>query len=311
MENFEQLEQLITPIRDDLLSGAAEIALRAITIFQTVMNDTDGRTVEQVKERMVQTARALVNAQPAMAPLFHLSNSVLQAIDSARTLEQLQKQCQDALDQTERTLCESANTIADVVFDLIPPGELVFAYSFSSTVVSCLLNARAKGRYFRVACTEARPAMEGRKLASRLASGNIEVIHTFDNAFGLILANCSAAFMGCDCIGSPGVVNKVGSWSLAVACRELGVPLYALAGTEKFVSDDRLFEFERHFRPDKEVWEDAPKGVRILNHQFELVPFSLLSGLVTEQGVLREQDIPRYMSKLAVHDALKLETANF
>ncbi len=31
---------------------------------------------------------------------------------------------------------------------------------------------------------------------------------------------------------------------LAVACRELKVPLYALSGTEKFVSDERLFEFE-------------------------------------------------------------------
>ncbi len=117
--------------------------------------------------------------------------------------------------------------------------------------------------------------------------------------------------MGCDSIGKPGVVNKVGSWATAVACRELNIPVYALSGTEKFVHDDRLFEFEKHERPDKEVWDAVPKGVRVLNHQFELVPFALLTGLVTDQGILKEQDIDKYISRLEVHEALKLEPMTF
>jgi translation initiation factor 2B subunit (eIF-2B alpha/beta/delta family) len=112
-----------------------------------------------------------------MAPLFHLGNSVLLAIEPAKTLEELRDRCNTALTKFETMLCASAATIADITYDLIDPGELIFAYSFSSTVVSALLNARARGRFFRVVCTEARPSMEGRKLASRLASGGIEVIH--------------------------------------------------------------------------------------------------------------------------------------
>lgn len=311
MQKFDQILELIKPIRDDLLSGAAEIALRAINIFQAVVADAESSDPTSLKEELVKTSRALVDAQPAMAPLFHLSNSVLLAIEDASTSKQIEAKCQAALAKFEKTLCDSASAVADVVFDLVPPGELVFAYSFSSTVVSCLLNARAKGRYFRVACTEARPSMEGRKLAARLASGGIEVIHTFDNAMGLILPNCSTAFMGCDCVGNPGVVNKVGSWTLAVSCKEMGIPLYAVSGTEKFVVDDRLFEFEKHERPGEEVWDKAPKGVRVLNHQFELVPFTLMAGLVTERGILREGDIGQFVSKLEVHDALKLEPASF
>ena len=117
--------------------------------------------------------------------------------------------------------------------------------------------------------------------------------------------------MGCDCIGRPGVVNKVGSWAMAVACRELGIPLYAMAGTEKFVSDDRLFEFEKHERPDSEVWDNVPKGVRVLNHQFELVPFGLLAGVVTDDGILQEPDIEKYVAKIEVADALKVEPVTF
>ncbi len=203
----------------------------------------------KLKKLLTDTTLSLIDAQPAMAPVFHLGNAVLLSVRSAETTSEIKARCDEALTNFEKQLCESANVIADKVYELIPPGEVVFAYSFSSTVVSCLLNARAKGRFFRVACTEARPAFEGNKLASRLAKGGIEVMHTFDNAMGLLLPTCAAAFMGVDCVGRPGVVNKAGSWLLAIACKELGIPLYALTGTEKFVTDERLFEFERHERP--------------------------------------------------------------
>jgi translation initiation factor 2B subunit (eIF-2B alpha/beta/delta family) len=311
MYTIEDIAELVKPITDDLTSGAAEIALRAINIFQDMLQGTEDMAPGAVKERLVATARALVDAQPAMAPLFHLSNTVLIATRNSQTQAQIVSDCADALTNFEKQLCDSAAKIADLVFDLIPPGELVFAYSFSTTVVSALLSARAKGRYFRAVCTESRPAMEGRKLATMLASGGMEVLHTFDSAMGLILPNCRAAFMGADSIGRPGLVNKVGSWPLALACRELDIPLYALAGTEKFVTDERLFEFEKHDRPAQEVWADAPKGVRILNHQFELIPFSLLAGVVTEQGILKEKDIEHFVSRLEVHDTLKLENTGF
>jgi translation initiation factor 2B subunit (eIF-2B alpha/beta/delta family) len=306
-----RLNELIQPIADDLLSGAAELALRAITIFQSVLANQEGDlpSVEQKKAAITYTAKAMIDVQPAMAPLFHLGNDLLLAIDGAETNETLAEQANSTLTKFESRLCDSVSTIADIAYDLIDPGELIFAYSFSSTVVSCLLNARARGRFFRVVCTEARPSMEGRKLAARLASGGIEVIHTFDNAMGLVLGNCSAAFMGCDCIARAGVINKVGSWMLAVACRELKVPLYAVSGTEKFVTEDRMFEFERHERPGVEVWDSAPKGVAILNQQFDLVPFDLLAGLVTEKGILKEKDVNPYLANFTVHPALKLEPA--
>ncbi|MCA9803701.1 MAG: hypothetical protein KC777_17135 [Cyanobacteria bacterium HKST-UBA02] len=313
MGNAEQdwISDLVHPIGEDLSSGAAELALRGIVVFQSVMSESESKGAEALKSDLTHAAIRLVKCQPAMAPIFHLANSVLIAIDSKSDVKEIVEACQSSLDDFERSLCESAAKIADMAFDLIEPGCFVFAYSFSSTVVSALLNARAKGRYFRVACTEARPSLEGRKFAARLSAGGIEVVHTFDNAMGLVLANCAVAFMGCDGIARPGVVNKVGSWLLAVGCRELGIPLYALSGTEKFVGEDRLFEFEKHHRPGAEVWEDAPRGISLLNNQYDLVPFSLISGLVTERGILEEKDVAAIASSYTVHDALKLETAAF
>jgi translation initiation factor 2B subunit (eIF-2B alpha/beta/delta family) len=309
MKKLEEVAALIAPIRDDLTSGAAELALQAITIFRHLLTDVGSSDVKQVKDMLIETSRQLMKAQPAMAPIFHLANNVLQATKQAKTVSEIQEKADQALEQFEARLCQSASQIADHVFDLIPAGELVFAYSFSSTVVSSLLNARSQRKFFRAVCSESRPAWEGRKLAGMLASAGMEVIHTFDSCMGLVLPQCRVAFMGCDCVSRPGIVNKVGSWLLALACRELNIPLYALAGTEKFVDDERLFEFEDHERPGSEVWADAPTGVRVLNKQFELIPFNWITGLVTEHGILQEKDIEKYVLDIDVHEALKIEGA--
>jgi translation initiation factor 2B subunit (eIF-2B alpha/beta/delta family) len=147
--------------------------------------------------------------------------------------------------------------------------------------------------------------MEGRKLASRLAAGGIEVISTVDSAMGMILPTCSVAFMGCDCISSPGLVNKSGSLLLALACHEMNIPLYALCDTTKFVDEERFFEFENHERPGTEVWEDAPQGVTILNRQFELIPFDYITGLITENGLFTSSELPKYISKLPKQQSLQ------
>jgi translation initiation factor 2B subunit (eIF-2B alpha/beta/delta family) len=310
MDKQRQIEELIRPIRNDLTSGAAELALQGIALFRNITSDIPlDEKPDAVKHVFIDAGKALVKAHPAMAPLFHLANTVLIAVADAKTTGEIMQKADKALTAFETRLCESASRIADHVFDLIPPGELVFAYSFSSTVVSSLMNARSQRKFFRVVCTEARPSVEGRKLATMLASNGIEVIHTFDSAMGLILPQVRVAFMGCDAVARPGIVNKVGSWLLALACRELNIPLYALAGTEKFVEDERLFEFEDYERPGSEIWPDAPSGVRVMNKQYELIPFSWLAGLVTEHGILQEDGIEKYLPNASVHDALALECA--
>ncbi len=223
-EREKGIEQLIAPIGNDLLSGAAEIALQAISLFQSILSSVDTNT-DQLKHDLEFASAKLIDAQPAMASLVNLANALLRVVRNCNSVAEIKSESQNVLDQFEKLLCDNVAKIADFAFELIPPGEIVFAYSFSSTVLSCLLSARAKGRYFRVACSESRPSMEGRKLATLLASGGIEVISTFDSAMGMILPSCSVALMGCDCIGSPGLVNKVGSFLLALACHELKIPL--------------------------------------------------------------------------------------
>jgi translation initiation factor 2B subunit (eIF-2B alpha/beta/delta family) len=301
-----ELEQMLTDIAEDLTSGAAELALRAINIYRHIVStDLNTKNVPAVRAEMVEVSRRLIKSQPAIAPLFNLANEILFATDSATSLEELAASTVKTADQFENRLCNSAASIAEATSKLVPFGETVFAYSFSSTVVSSLLNAKQQ-KPFRVVCTESRPSFEGRKLANMLASAGVEVTFTFDSAMGMLLPSCRVAFMGVDAVARPGIVNKVGSWLLTLACRELKIPVFALAGTEKFVTDDLLFSFEDHERPGNEVWDAAPQGVRAINRQFELIPFDWIAGLVTEEGILRtEQDVEPFVDRVKLHPELQ------
>lgn len=306
MNTSQRIQEVIYPIRDDLQSGAAELALQGISAFRTLMGEAESESPDGMRAMLVEAAQTLVKAHPAMAPLFHLGNEVLLASRGGASTAEIVASVDGTLTKFETRLCESAEKIAEHAFKLVPNGDMVFAYSFSSTVVSSLLNAKARGRVFRVLCTEARPSMEGRKLANVLSQAGVEVVHTFDSAMGLMLPQCRIALMGCDCVGRPGIVNKVGSWLLALACKEQGIPLVALAGTEKFVADERFFEFEDFERPGAEVWADSPAGVRVQNKQYEPVPWNWISSVVTEHGIIQEQGVEQYISKMEVHPALEL-----
>src|SRR4029077_3439174 len=108
-------------------SGAAELALQGIKFYRTLMSDIPhDESADKVKAVLVQAGRALVKAHPAMAPLFHLANDVLNATRDAKTTPEVMKYADEALTKFETRLCESASRIADYVFKLIPPGELVF-----------------------------------------------------------------------------------------------------------------------------------------------------------------------------------------
>ncbi|MCA9375212.1 hypothetical protein KC622_02690, partial [Candidatus Dojkabacteria bacterium] len=50
-------------------------------------------------------------------------------------------------------------------------------------------------------------------------------------------------------------------------------------------------------RPGEEIWEEAPKGLKLINPAFELVNRELITGFITEIGVLKPSDIERAIQK--------------
>jgi len=106
-----------------------------------------------------------------------------------------------------------------------------------------------------------------------------------DAALPLLLSQARMVWIGADAVTEQGVVNKVGSFALALAAREHSVPVYALAQRRKFLPAATGALRIAEMAP-AEVWDEPAPGVRPRNVYFEVVPLPLVRGVVVEDAVL-------------------------
>lgn len=243
---------------------------------------------------------ALVEAQPAMAPMVRLANEVLWQLESACGVAEASKALEKTCRQFMENLEQAGPRISRHASILIPDGATVLTHSFSRTVLDALVSAREGGNGFRVVCTESRPVGEGAALARELAKTGIPATLVIDAAVLAVMGDADVALTGADAVSPAGLVNKTGTSLLALAARERGRPLYSLCDTAKFVPDGYELP-EQPLKPPEEILPDPPWNVTVRNFYFDTTPLDLLSGIVTEEGLLTPGQVRRRLLLVRAH----------
>jgi ribose 1,5-bisphosphate isomerase len=177
--------------------------------------------------------------------------------------------------------------LASAGADLVLDGMTVFTHCHSSSAVSILREAHRRGRRFRVLNTETRPRFQGRITASELAAEGVEVVHMVDSAAKYALDGADLFLFGADAILPSGyLINKVGTGIFCVVASRYDVPTYCAAHTLKIVRDRVDEKVEE--RESREVWPEAPPGVRVFNPAFDKVHLKYITAFVTEKGLLKD-----------------------
>ncbi|MDD4381889.1 MAG: translation initiation factor eIF-2B [Candidatus Dojkabacteria bacterium] len=173
----------------------------------------------------------------------------------------------------------------------------ILTHCHSSTVVELLKKLSVSDKDFEVVCTETRPLNQGRITAKSLVDAGIKTTMIADSAAESFAinrgsVNIDAVFLGCDQIAKGGyVINKIGSWGIAMAAYYGGKPVYIVTPLLKFDKDSLYNEIKIEVRADKELWSDAPDGLDMYNPAFEVVDNSLIAGFVTEFGIIKPSDV--------------------
>ena len=138
---------------------------------------------------------------------------------------------------------------------------------------------------------------EGSALALELAKQGIPTTLSTDSlVFSLLRqAERPVVVVGADAVTARGVVNKAGTLGLATAARGWEIPLYVLAGSEKFLPSFPVDAHEQP-RPAHEVLAQAPAGLEVINRYFDLTPLDCVTGIVTERGVLTSSEAARELA---------------
>lgn len=165
------------------------------------------------------------------------------------------------------------------------------------TALGVVYAKAAAGDPVRVYACEARPLLQGSRLTTwELRRAGIDVTLIADSAAASLLRSgrVDAVVLGADRIARNGdTANKVGTLGLALAARYASVPFYVAAPVSSF--DPTLASGEEivvEERPADEVrtWRgvaSAPPDVPAWNPAFDVTPAELISGFITELGVLR------------------------
>jgi translation initiation factor 2B subunit (eIF-2B alpha/beta/delta family) len=260
-----ELEKRIAALAADRESPASALLGAAIAILRH--GQRDGNVGE--------AAAAICAAQPSMAPMWNAAHAALQ----------------DDLERFAQRVARAPQAIARFALDTLALGVAtgtpvrLVTLSYSGTVAH-VLAVIARSRPLQVACSESRPALEGRRLAAHLASLGVPVIVFADAALGHALESCDAVVVGADAVSPEWVLNKSGTRMLAADASRRGVPLFVAAGREKFVGASTAQRLGVVDAGGASVWADAPAGVNVRNPLFERTPLDLIAGVISDIGVL-------------------------
>ncbi|GAG35908.1 unnamed protein product, partial [marine sediment metagenome] len=189
-----------------------------------------------------------------------------------------------SLSQINKHFDSAQQAINKKVFQLIKSNDVIFTHCHSTNVIGALIYAKNKGKRFEVYNTETRPLYQGRKTARELKKAGIKVTMFVDSALGVALSKeqgtkkATKVFLGADALLKKGIINKVGSEVIARIAHQEKIPVYVIADSWKFTKKKVPLEN----RKLNEVWDAAPKGVKVKNPAFEFVKGKYVERVVSE-----------------------------
>jgi methylthioribose-1-phosphate isomerase len=161
--------------------------------------------------------------------------------------------------------------------------------------------AKEQGKKIHVIADETRPVLQGARLTAwELMQDKIPVTLITDNSAGALMKNgeIDIAIVGTDRTAANGdVANKIGTYSLAVLCKEHGIPFYVAAPTSSIDFSIPSGEFipieEREPAEVTSIFgcQIAPEGVKVRNLAFDVTPARYITGIITEKGIFKPEEL--------------------
>lgn len=260
-------------IRDMDIQGAQEISVAGLRVLKEVAQ------VKGFGPEFAGAAEKLIGARPTGISLHNCMKPVKE------------KKSVKSIDKVLKYLIKAQEWLAYNGSKLIKNNVVVMTHCHSSSVLNILRKANESHRVFKVVVSETRPKLQGMKTAKELIGMDIPIYYIVDSAGPFLVSKCDLVIVGADAVRADGVLNKIGTYPIALAAMEAGIPFYVAASKDK-LDYDCISEIED--RPDREIGnpdELEVTGGEIENPAFDMTPWKLITGVITESGILGQREI--------------------
>ena len=299
--SVKQILDIEKDIKELNIQGATNVAiatLEGMKIFIEESNVTDKELFYKELERVGnKLANARLNEPLARNGVKYVVHLFLKKKDDLHSINDMKQQLLDYCDEYLFKISDSKRSIIELGLPYVKHFENVLTHCHSSTAVAILKGIGGVNSSFDVVCTETRPLFQGRTTAKSLLDDGISTTMIADSAaesfiIGRGSVSIDAIFIGCDQITLDGYcINKIGSWGIGMAANLASKPLYVVSPLLKVDPYIKAKDISIEIREDDELWSEAPKELKMFNPAFEIVDAKLITGFMTEFGIIKPEEI--------------------
>lgn len=300
----KSIRQTFQNIRSLKIQGATAVAGTIIHNLKKYGDRIKTDNVSVWKKDFKKAAVYLLNARPTEPLAQNGAKFIFSQLDKggAKNTVQARNYLKKAADDFLMIMTDAADLIISHGQRLIGNNDDVLTHCHSWLVEQILIRARKNKKKFRVYNTETRPLFQGRITSKKLIEAGISTTMVADSSAGFLISNYSGRdlmmdkiIFGADAILNDGsVINKIGSFTIALAAHHEKKPVY-IATTLLKHHPRSWIKIEE--RSPEELWPKAPKGLKIINFAFDIVPAKYIKGIICEAGIIKPKDVKKYLKK--------------
>ena len=275
-------KDVIHAIKTMKVRGAPAIGVAAA--FGMALAELEGVDLEKAGEE-------IRGARPTAVNLFWAVDRVLK---SDNALDEALKMYDEDIETNKAIGKHGAKVIDDGDTILTHCNAGALACVDYGTALGVIRAAVEEGKKINVICDETRPFCQGAKLSVfEMQQEKIPVKLIVDNAAARMMqiGKVNKVVVGADRVAKGGIANKIGTLMVALAAKRFGVPFYVAAPKSTFDFENSIYDTKIEERDPNEVLyfgecRVAPEGTEVENPSFDIVPSDLITGIITEEGIL-------------------------
>ncbi len=299
-------ERVARAIETMEIRGAPAIGVAAAYGVALAACGSRAESVEELKKELLKAIERLSRTRPTAVNLFWALKRMKAVIERPYTsVDELRKAVINEAVRIHEEDVAVNKAIGRVGAELIEEGDAILTHCNAGTLATAgygtalavIRAAWEAGKNIRVIATETRPVLQGARLTVwELVQEGIPVTLITDNMVGYVMSKglVNKVVVGADRVLLDGhVINKIGTYTIAVLARRHGAEFYAAAPRSTIDPETRVEDVVIEERnPDEVRWVLGKvlitvPDVPVMNPAFDITPPELVNGIITEVGVAR------------------------
>jgi translation initiation factor 2B subunit (eIF-2B alpha/beta/delta family) len=271
--------------------GASACLTAILGGLNALAQDVASRHRGNVYRELVAAGSLFCSLKPNTAAYANAVQWLLIGLNQDMDAKEVASQVADRVNTYAAYSRRSLNRIVDESCRILPARGHVLIHDYSSTVLAIIEEAARRDNLLTVYVTAGAPVDQGPRVAQGVARAGHRLVYLPDTGIGRVMTEVEIVFSGVETLFRNGdLANTVGTYPMALVARDVRIPIYGVTErikihptTERVTAGDLSARVLHAWPSDL---SNLPTGTEVRREVLDLTPAELITGYVTEEGVI-------------------------